>query len=377
MLYTLGIIKEEFKQSDSFALVTALVVHIPYLYLYLWRDSERLIYGLLTQGIIVLVPVYLYFSLDRQNADFFSILIFTSGLALPTLTLFSRQYLTTCAYVPRVFSWLICRPTEETLALIKPDGMQNRDEIIQMLEDSGFEIVDDIETTLSTQLVATWYADKLEKPYYPDLERYMTSGPVQVLRLSRRKGIKKLRELVGPTDASAKKKYKNTIRGRFGKDIQQNAIHASDSKKSAKKEIGLFWNGKVKKTGHNRSKRSDTIRQEDASVTQKKLDLIWKSIQTIQKDIKNDNIIDDDNLKMESTVFEQVECSCPVTTINEDVTSESHSANYISSSILIAVVIVLFAWNAYSERKQRRELKKALDKIQTKLDILTESRKSK
>jgi nucleoside-diphosphate kinase len=265
--------------------------------------------------------------------------------------------------VPRIFSWLFCRPTEETLALIKPDGMQNRDEIIQMLQESGFEIKDDIETTLSTQLVATWYSDKLEKPYYPDLERYMTSGPVQILRLSRRKGIKKLRQLVGPTDASGKKKYKNTIRGKFGKDIQQNAIHASDSKKSAKKEIGLFWNGNVKKSGLDG--RAVSYRQEDTGVTQKKLDLIWKSVQSIQKELKkdSDNIDDDDNndnndnndyLKVESVVFEKMDCSCPAT-ISEDAT---HNANYIPSSIWIAAFIGLFAWHAYTERKQRKEVTK-------------------
>ncbi len=132
---------------------------------------------------------------------------------------------------------------ERTLTILKPDVMAKRVEghVLQRLLDEGFEIVGLRLRRLSETEAAGFYAVHRERPFYPELVRFMTSGPVLVACLERDNAVAHLRAVMGPTDSG--KAPKDTIRGRFGTDVQANAIHGSDSPDNAEKEIRFFFPG--------------------------------------------------------------------------------------------------------------------------------------
>ncbi len=132
---------------------------------------------------------------------------------------------------------------ERTLTILKPDVMAKRVEghILQRLLDEGFEILGLRLRRLSETEAAGFYAVHRERPFYPELVRFMTSGPVLVACLERENAVAHLRAVMGPTDSG--KAPKDTIRGRFGTDVQANAIHGSDSPENAEKEIRFFFPG--------------------------------------------------------------------------------------------------------------------------------------
>jgi nucleoside-diphosphate kinase len=134
--------------------------------------------------------------------------------------------------------------SEQTLAIIKPDAMSHRKEIIKMITDSGLIIRKYKVEVLSADLLREHYAHVAEEPFYPSLESYMSSGPVVILLVEGENAVKRLRDLVGPTDS--RKAPSNTIRGKFGTDAKLNAIHASDSIENAEKEINRFFKQKSK-----------------------------------------------------------------------------------------------------------------------------------
>lgn len=134
---------------------------------------------------------------------------------------------------------------EETLAIIKPDGIKNIENIISMLYKNGLKIERYELKKLDTETLREHYAHLLDKPFYGEIESYMTSGVVAVMVLSGINAVENLRKLMGPTDST--KAEKGTIRGEFGTDITQNAIHGSDSKESAEKEINRFFKKDIKK----------------------------------------------------------------------------------------------------------------------------------
>lgn len=140
-----------------------------------------------------------------------------------------------------------------TLAVIKPDGMAYEKEIMHMLtKEGGFKIKKDKTLMLNADKVREWYADKQNAPYFKDLVAYLTRDKIRVLQLSRINGINYLRRLIGPTNPIiAQHEYPKSIRAYYGKDIQENAIHASDSEESAEKEFNLFFgNDEVVNTRH-------------------------------------------------------------------------------------------------------------------------------
>lgn len=130
----------------------------------------------------------------------------------------------------------VCPGPELTLAVIKPDGMSHENQIMEIIVKNGFKVIQDKTLQLSEEEVAIWYADKHEAPYYRDLVNYLTRGPIRVIVLSRVYAISGLRNLIGPT-----KPQPNTIRGLYGTNVQENAIHASDSKAAARREINFFF----------------------------------------------------------------------------------------------------------------------------------------
>ena len=129
---------------------------------------------------------------------------------------------------------------EQTLAIIKPDGMKNSNEILKMIYDKGLTVDKFKAGYLTKKVLKEHYAHLLDKPFYPQLEEYMLSGEVAILVLEGENAVEKFRNLMGPTDST--KAEPGTIRGKFGKDITHNAIHGSDSKENAEIEINRFFN---------------------------------------------------------------------------------------------------------------------------------------
>jgi len=128
---------------------------------------------------------------------------------------------------------------ESTLAIIKPDGLKNAMYIIDMIYKSGLTIKRYEVTRLNEEILKEHYAHLVDKTFYPSLEKFMLSDEVILMELVGVNAVETLRNLMGPTDST--KADKGTIRGEFGTDIQQNAIHGSDSIENAIIEIKRFF----------------------------------------------------------------------------------------------------------------------------------------
>ena len=130
---------------------------------------------------------------------------------------------------------------EQTLSIIKPDAVAKNvtGQINARFEAAGLQIIAQKMLRLSDELAGGFYAEHKERPFYPALVEFMTSGPVVVQVLEGEGAILKNRELMGatnPAEADA-----GTIRADFAKSIDANAVHGSDSPTSAAREIAYFF----------------------------------------------------------------------------------------------------------------------------------------
>ena len=132
---------------------------------------------------------------------------------------------------------------ERTLCIVKPDAMRKRvaGRILAMIEERGLVPVAARILTLAPGDAERFYAVHRERKFFPDLVRFMSSGPVLVAVLEGDEAIARWRDLMGPTDAT--KAPKGTIRGEFGTDVEKNAAHGSDAPETARVEIGFFFAG--------------------------------------------------------------------------------------------------------------------------------------
>ncbi len=130
---------------------------------------------------------------------------------------------------------------ERTVVLIKPDAVKKGviGKIMTRFEEEGFTLVAAKFLRLPEDLLDEWYAHHKDKAFYPELKSFMTSTPVMAMLWEGEEVVVKVRELCGPTDS--KKAEKGTIRGDFGRDIQENAIHASENIESANREMDLMF----------------------------------------------------------------------------------------------------------------------------------------
>jgi nucleoside-diphosphate kinase len=133
--------------------------------------------------------------------------------------------------------------SERTLAIIKPDAFaaHKTGKIIQRLEDSGFTIRAMRLVKLTKAEAEGFYAVHRERPFFPSLTAFMSSGPAVVLALEAPDAIKKWRTLMGATDPA--KADANTLRKDFGTSIENNATHGSDAPDTAAFELGYFFKG--------------------------------------------------------------------------------------------------------------------------------------
>lgn len=130
---------------------------------------------------------------------------------------------------------------ESTVVLIKPDGMKKKNvgKIIDRFEKAGFELTGLKLIKLNQELLDVWYAHHKDKLFFGELSDFMKSSPVVAIVLKGENVVNRVREVIGPTDS--KLAPKGTIRGDFGKDVQQNVVHASDSIERALFEISLLF----------------------------------------------------------------------------------------------------------------------------------------
>lgn len=134
---------------------------------------------------------------------------------------------------------------ERTLILIKPDGVSQGHigEIISRIENKRFEIKNLKITEVTDDKLKQHYADKVDKPYFPNMEAYMKEGPIVAMVVSGMNVISTLHHLAGATNPD--EAAPGTIRGDFGRSwddgTTRNVIHSSDSVESAEREIKIWF----------------------------------------------------------------------------------------------------------------------------------------
>jgi nucleoside-diphosphate kinase len=130
---------------------------------------------------------------------------------------------------------------ERTLSIVKPDGVSRNliGEVYRRFEQAGLRVVAARMLYLSQREAEGFYAVHRERPFFADLVRYMTSGPVVVQVLEGENAIAKNREIMGATDP--KKAAPGTIRADLALSIEQNVVHGSDAPDTAAREIAYFF----------------------------------------------------------------------------------------------------------------------------------------
>ncbi|MED5535465.1 MAG: nucleoside-diphosphate kinase [Pseudomonadota bacterium] len=130
---------------------------------------------------------------------------------------------------------------ERTLSIVKPDGVQKDliGEVCRRFEQGGLHIVGIKMLHLTQEQAKGFYVVHKERPFYPDLVSYMTSGPVIVQILEGEGAIQKNREIMGATNPA--EADPGTIRADFAASIEENVVHGSDGPDTAAQEISFFF----------------------------------------------------------------------------------------------------------------------------------------
>ncbi|MGQ0834852.1 MAG: nucleoside-diphosphate kinase [Gammaproteobacteria bacterium] len=130
---------------------------------------------------------------------------------------------------------------ERTLSIVKPDGVTRNlvGEVYRRFEQSGLKIIAARMLRLSQAEAEGFYAVHRERPFFKDLVRYMTSGPIMVQVLEGENAIAKNRDIMGATDP--KKAAPGTIRADLAQSIEANTVHGSDASDTAVREIAYFF----------------------------------------------------------------------------------------------------------------------------------------
>jgi nucleoside-diphosphate kinase len=131
-----------------------------------------------------------------------------------------------------------------TFSLIKPYAVKMGyiGPILAMISEAGFRISAVTSTKLSKEQAETFYAIHKSKPFFDDLVEFMSSGPIVAMILEKENAVDSFRKLIGNTDPS--KAEEGTIRNKYAKSIQSNAVHGSDSDENALIESDFFFSKK-------------------------------------------------------------------------------------------------------------------------------------
>lgn len=130
---------------------------------------------------------------------------------------------------------------ERTLILLKPDCVERRlvGRILSRFEDKGLNVLAMKMIRITPELSKRHYAEHVSKPFYPNLEKFITGGPVVAAILEGLEAIRVVREMLGAT--SGLKAAAGTIRGDYSSSRQMNLVHASDGPDAARREIEIYF----------------------------------------------------------------------------------------------------------------------------------------
>ena len=130
---------------------------------------------------------------------------------------------------------------ERTLVLLKPDCVARRlmGRLIARFEDKGLVIAAMKLMQLTPEMAKRHYAEHVKKDWYPELETFITGGPLVAMIVEGPETIRVVRDMVGVTNGL--KANPGTIRGDFSTSQQMNLVHASDGPDSARREIAIFF----------------------------------------------------------------------------------------------------------------------------------------
>jgi nucleoside-diphosphate kinase len=130
---------------------------------------------------------------------------------------------------------------EQTFVMVKPDGVTRGlvGEVITRLEGKGLKMVGARFERLPEKRVMDQYREHLEKPFFPSLHHYITSGPCFLMVWEGRNAVSVVRMLIGKTNPA--EAGPGTIRGDLAMDIGRNVVHASDTPENAQREIAIHF----------------------------------------------------------------------------------------------------------------------------------------
>lgn len=133
--------------------------------------------------------------------------------------------------------------TENTYIMVKPDGVARGlvGEIISRFERKGLKLENIRHLVIDDAMATQHYAEHVDKPFFPDLLSFITSGPVVAMEWSGESAVSVARTLMGATDPT--KADPGTIRGDLAIEVTNNLVHGSDSVESAQRELGIFFSG--------------------------------------------------------------------------------------------------------------------------------------
>ncbi|XP_032384950.1 thioredoxin domain-containing protein 3 homolog isoform X1 [Etheostoma spectabile] len=134
-------------------------------------------------------------------------------------------------------------PKQQTLAVIKPDAMEEyREKILDKIRDSGFSVTQLKEMVLSREMAEEFYKEHREKPFFNQLVEFMCRGPCMMLVLTKENAVEEWRATMGPADPDeAKVTSPNSLRARFASDILHNSVHGSSSEQHAEEKIRFIF----------------------------------------------------------------------------------------------------------------------------------------
>ena len=134
--------------------------------------------------------------------------------------------------------------TNRTFTMIKPDAVQENHigGILTMIEAAGFRIVELQKINLTAERAGQFYAVHAERPFYNDLVKYMSSGAIVAAVLEKDNAVADFRTLIGATNPTNAEE--GTIRKKYAKSIEANAVHGSDSDENAQIEADFFFGNK-------------------------------------------------------------------------------------------------------------------------------------
>ncbi|XP_063724854.1 thioredoxin domain-containing protein 6-like isoform X3 [Symsagittifera roscoffensis] len=163
-------------------------------------------------------------------------------------------------------------PKEKTLAVIKPNAMNKKEEIMARIREAGFEVSSQKESHLTKEMAESFYGEHADKEFFDQLVEFMSSGDTLFMVLTREDAVNEFRRLAGNKDPeAAKNEAPDSIRAMFGDDILRNAVHGSSTVEQAFEKISKVFDDEQKRRDsttaslHEASAEGDEEKTEDAA----------------------------------------------------------------------------------------------------------------